>query len=102
MKRGVISALFLLQVVSVHAASCAGTVYLTIDTGNMQPAQAMADVLKKHGVKATFFLANEKTTRGDTSLDPAWAPFWKARADEGHAFGSHTWPRTSPQFRRLA
>lgn len=91
MKRGVISALFLLQVVSVHAASCAGTVYLTIDTGNMQPAQAMADVLKKHGVKATFFLANEKTTRGDTSLDPAWAPFWKARADEGHAFGSHTW-----------
>lgn len=73
------------------AASCVGTVYLTIDTGNMQPAEDMAAVLKKHAVKATFFLANEKTARGDTSLDPSWTAFWKARADEGHAFGSHTW-----------
>lgn len=73
------------------AANCAGTVYLTIDTGNMQPAEEMAAVLKQHNIKATFFLANEKTRRGDTSLDPSWAAFWKARADEGHAFGSHTW-----------
>ncbi len=75
----------------VAAAPCAGTVYLTIDTGHMEPAAAMADILDKHGVKATFFLANEKTKRGDTSLDPAWAPFWKRLADAGHAFGSHTW-----------
>ena len=73
------------------AASCRGTVYLTLDTGNMQPAEAMAAVLKKHDIKATFFLADEKTKRGDTSLDPSWTAFWKARADEGHAFGSHTW-----------
>ena len=73
------------------AASCKSTVYLTIDTGNMQPAEAMAAILKKHAVKATFFLANEKTTRGDMSLDASWQSFWKTRADEGHAFGSHTW-----------
>jgi peptidoglycan/xylan/chitin deacetylase (PgdA/CDA1 family) len=75
----------------IDAGSCKGTVYLTLDTGNMQPAEDMAAVLNKHQVKATFFLANEKTFRGDTTLDPAWAAVWKARAREGHAFGSHTW-----------
>ncbi|MFA6168903.1 MAG: polysaccharide deacetylase family protein [Gemmatimonadaceae bacterium] len=73
------------------AAPCAGTVYLTFDTGHMEPAEAIANVLDKHQVKATFFLANEKTRRGDTSLDPSWAPFWKRLAQSGHAFGSHTW-----------
>lgn len=72
-------------------ASCKGTLYLTLDTGHMEPADDIAAILKKHDVKATFFLANEKTRRGDTSLDPAWSGYWKARADEGHAFGSHTW-----------
>lgn len=81
----------LLLAASAEAATCTGVVYLTIDTGHMQPAEEMAAVLSKHGVKATFFLANEKTKRGDTSLDPSWTSFWKARADEGHAFGSHTW-----------
>lgn len=70
---------------------CKGTLYLTLDTGHMGPAEEMAAILKKHDVKATFFLANEKTQRGDTSLDPSWAGFWKARAAEGHAFGTHTW-----------
>jgi peptidoglycan/xylan/chitin deacetylase (PgdA/CDA1 family) len=72
-------------------AACKGTLYLTIDTGTMAPADEMAAMLKKHNVKATFFLANEKTARGDTSLDPSWTGFWKARAEEGHAFGTHTW-----------
>jgi peptidoglycan/xylan/chitin deacetylase (PgdA/CDA1 family) len=39
----------------------------------------------------TFFLANEKTRTGGHSLDDTWAPWWRARAAEGHAFGSHTW-----------
>ena len=64
---------------NVMAASCSGTVYLTLDTGNMQPAEAMAAVLNKHDIKATFFLANEKTKRGDTSLDPSWSAFWRSR-----------------------
>lgn len=75
----------------VAAAPCAGTVFLTFDTGNMAPAEAIAAILDRHAVKATFFLANEKTKRGDMSLDPSWAPFWKRLADSGHAFGSHTW-----------
>ena len=91
MKHLVAAALLILLPFGARGGECKGVVYLTIDTGNMQPAEAMAAVLKKHGVKATFFLANEKTTRGDTSLDPSWTAFWKTRAEEGHAFGSHTW-----------
>ena len=73
------------------AGGCRGTLYLTLDTGNMAHAEAIAATLARHQVKATFFLANEKTKRGDTSLDPSWAPFWKRMAEAGHAFGSHTW-----------
>ena len=71
-------------------AACKGTIYMTFDTGSQSQAELIADVLNKRHVKATFFLANEKTTRGDYSLDPSWAPYWKARVAEGHAFGSHT------------
>ncbi len=71
--------------------SCKGTVYLTLDTGNMRHAEAIADILAKHRIKATFFVAQEKTLRGDMALDPTWADYWKARVSEGHAFGSHTW-----------
>jgi peptidoglycan/xylan/chitin deacetylase (PgdA/CDA1 family) len=77
---------------STHAkaSSCKGTLYLTFDTGSQSQAQFIADTLKKHGVKATFFLANEKTMRGDYSLDASWATYWKALAEQGHAFGTHT------------
>jgi peptidoglycan/xylan/chitin deacetylase (PgdA/CDA1 family) len=70
---------------------CRGVVYLTLDTGNMRHAELIAETLRKHDVRATFFLANERTPRGDYALDPSWAGFWKARVAEGHAFGSHTW-----------
>jgi peptidoglycan/xylan/chitin deacetylase (PgdA/CDA1 family) len=70
---------------------CRGTVYLTFDTGSMSQAQYIADTLRRHQVRATFFLANEKTVNGDTSLDPAWAGYWKSLAADGHAFGNHTW-----------
>jgi peptidoglycan/xylan/chitin deacetylase (PgdA/CDA1 family) len=76
---------------SLIAAECKGTLYLTIDTGSMKPANEIADVLKKHGIRATVFVANEKTFRGDTALDPAWAPFWKRFAADGHVFATHTW-----------
>ena len=77
---------------AAHAAqaACKGTIYMTFDTGSQSQAELIADVLNKRHVKATFFLANEKTTRGDYSLDPSWASYWKARVAEGHAFGSHT------------
>jgi peptidoglycan/xylan/chitin deacetylase (PgdA/CDA1 family) len=70
--------------------ACAGTIYLSFDTGSQSQAEFIADTLRKHAIKATFFLANEKTVRGDWSLDPSWAPFWKRLVAEGHAFGSHT------------
>jgi peptidoglycan/xylan/chitin deacetylase (PgdA/CDA1 family) len=57
----------------------------------MGPAEEIAAILKKHKVKATFFLADEQTQRGDLTLDPSWGSFWKSRVEEGHAFGSHTW-----------
>lgn len=72
------------------APACRATVYLTFDTGSQSQAELIAETLKRHRIKATFFLANEKTVRGDYALDPSWAPYWKARVAEGHAFGSHT------------
>lgn len=68
-----------------------GKLYLTIDTGSMKPAEEIAAILRKHKVKATVFLANEKTFRDDKTLDPSWAAFWKSFAADGHVFGSHTW-----------
>jgi len=76
--------------VPASPAACRGMVYLTLDTGNMSQATLIADILARHQVKATFFLANERTPRGDHALDDAWAPYWRARVAEGHAFGSHT------------
>ncbi|MBH1965621.1 MAG: polysaccharide deacetylase family protein [Comamonadaceae bacterium] len=66
-------------------------VYLTFDTGHMEVAPLIAEVLKRQGVKVTFFAANERTKEGDGSLGDHWAPWWKARAAEGHEFASHTW-----------
>jgi len=71
-------------------ANCRGTVYLTLDTGNMNEAERIAAILSRHQVRATFFLANERTPRGDFSLDDGWAGYWKARVAERHAFGNHT------------
>ena len=66
-------------------------VYLSFDTGHMGVANLIADTLKRFDARATFFLANEPTLTGGFTLDDEWAPWWKARAAEGHDFGSHTW-----------
>ncbi len=78
------------------SAACPGTpadrpVYLTFDTGHMGVAPLVGEVLARQGVRATFFLASERTLDGGTSLDERWAPWWRQRAQEGHLFGSHTW-----------
>ena len=72
------------------AEKCAKPLYLTFDTGHMAVAPLIADVLNRHQVKVTFFAANERTQVGDGSLGQHWAPWWKARAAEGHEFASHT------------
>ncbi len=69
---------------------CKKPVYLTMDTGHMGIAPLVADVLKRQNVKVTFFAANEPTQVGEGSLSNDWAPWWKARAAEGHEFASHT------------
>lgn len=69
---------------------CNGVVYLTLDTGHMGVANLVAEVLQRHRVKATFFAADERTLSGGSSLDEQWAPWWSARATEGHEFASHT------------
>ncbi len=76
---------------SALAATCGKPVYLTFDTGHMGVAPLIADVLQRHQVPVTFFAAHEKTREGDGSLGQHWAPWWRARAAEGHAFASHTW-----------
>ena len=76
------------------AALACKPVYLTLDTGHMEVAPFMAEVLKKYDVKVTFFAANERTKTGDGSLGNHWAPWWKARAAEGHEFASHTYDHT--------
>lgn len=70
--------------------ACQKPLYLTFDTGHMAIAPFVAEVLNRQVVKVTFFGANERTKEGDGSLGNAWAPWWKARAAEGHAFASHT------------
>lgn len=75
----------------VALAACEKPVYLTFDTGHMEVAPLIADVLKRHDVRVTFFAAHERTKEGDGSLGEHWASWWRARAAEGHAFASHTW-----------
>ncbi|MEY2658330.1 MAG: hypothetical protein RLZZ395_2072, partial [Pseudomonadota bacterium] len=72
------------------ATPCQKPVYLTFDTGHMGVAPLIAEVLQRHQVKVTFFAAHEPTQTGDGSLGTHWAPWWQARAREGHAFASHT------------
>lgn len=72
------------------SAQCSKPLYLTFDTGHMEVAPLIAEVLARQQVKATFFAANEPTKTGDGSLGEHWAAWWKARALEGHAFASHT------------
>ncbi len=74
------------------AAVCDKPVYLSFDTGHMETAAAIADVLNKHQVKVTFFVSNEKTKDGKDAMSWDWGQkFWKQRGQEGHEFASRTW-----------
>ncbi|MFM8757013.1 MAG: polysaccharide deacetylase family protein, partial [Limnohabitans sp.] len=77
--------------ITASPSACSRPVYLTFDTGHMGVAPLIAEVLSRHQVPVTFFGAHEKTRDGDGSLGEHWAPWWRARAQEGHAFASHTW-----------
>lgn len=86
------------------SASCKRAVYLTFDTGHMEVAPHIAEVLQRQQVRATFFAAHEATRQGDGSLGEHWAPWWREQAARGHVFASHTldhvyWLRDLPQGR---
>lgn len=70
---------------------CAKPLYLTFDTGHMEIAPLVEEVLSRQKVRATFFLANERTRTGGGSLDDVWAPWWKKLSQQGHVFASHTY-----------
>jgi len=72
-------------------SDCQKPVYLTLDTGHMEVAPLIAETLRKHQVKVTFFAANELTKTGDGTLGAHWAPWWRERGLEGHSFASHTY-----------
>lgn len=79
---------------TIAGFACEKPLYLTLDTGHMGVAPLIAQVLQRQQVRVTFFAAHERTQEGDGSLGDHWAPWWKARAAEGHAFASHTWDHT--------
>lgn len=90
--------------------TCEKPVYLTLDTGHMEVAPLVAEILQRNQVKVTFFAANERTKVGDGSLGNYWGGWWKARAAEGHEFASHTYdhavwrgdlPGVQPKFRMM-
>jgi peptidoglycan/xylan/chitin deacetylase (PgdA/CDA1 family) len=85
-----LAALMLCGSAVVRAQACAKPVYLTLDTGHMGVAEHVAQVLKRQDVRVTFFAADERTQVGNGSLGNHWAAWWKARAQEGHEFASHT------------
>lgn len=91
MFRGLAVLLALMFSQSVVAATCKGNVYLTFTPGSMAQAETIARILRQEQVKASFFLANEKTFRGDHALDTAWGDYWRALVADGHAFGNHTY-----------
>ena len=76
---------------AIAQGSCEKPVYFTFDTGHMAIAPFVAEVLRRQDVHVTFFAAAEPTKTGGDSLDAEWAPWWKARAAEGHEFASHTY-----------
>ena len=91
-------------VVSAQPAACTKPLYLTFDTGHMGVAEHIAQVLHRQQVRVTFFAAHEVTQTGDGSLGEHWAPWWRARAAEGHVLASHThdhvyWRRDLPDDR---
>lgn len=90
-RRGASAVLAALMTAAGSAVSaCEKPLYLSFDTGHMEVAPLIAEVLQRHGVRVTFFAANERSKSGDGSLGRDWAPWWKERAREGHEFASHT------------
>ena len=70
-------------------ASNGKVIYLTFDDGPGQYTEQLLDVLKKHNVKATFFVTNQF---------PKYQKLIAREAEEGHAVAVHTYSHKYSQI----
>jgi peptidoglycan/xylan/chitin deacetylase (PgdA/CDA1 family) len=73
----------------IASGTCSKAVYLTFDTGHMGIAQWSPRCCKSTRFPSHSLRPMRPRRRG-SSLGDFWAPWWKARADEGHQLASHT------------
>lgn len=77
-------------------------VALTFDIGNLSAGEQILDTLKQHGIKATFFLANNQSYLTRTNSNgkqefertlehPRFHRLLRRMVNEGHEVGNHTW-----------
>ena len=73
----------------VRGPAKAPTVYLTFDDGpDPDTTPRMLEILRRHAVRATFFVVGEKAAAHPELL--------RRVADEGHAIGGHTYFHRAP------
>ncbi|MBQ5534540.1 MAG: polysaccharide deacetylase family protein, partial [Lachnospiraceae bacterium] len=60
-------------------------VYLTFDDGPSHNTEKILDILKKHNVRATFFV------NGKASESSELEPLYRDIAEDGHALGMHSY-----------
>jgi peptidoglycan/xylan/chitin deacetylase (PgdA/CDA1 family) len=71
---------------------------LTFDDGPGPSTSALLDVLRDHGVRATFFLLGRNVEEAPWCGDPARARSLAERAvREGHVVGNHTYSHLRPE-----
>jgi peptidoglycan/xylan/chitin deacetylase (PgdA/CDA1 family) len=92
--------------VDISHCSVTGKVALTFDDGPYIYTAELLDLLKRNGVRATFFLVGNNAGKGQIS-DPrsGYIPIIQRMVADGHQIGSHTWSHQdlnalSPEQRR--
>ncbi|KAH7173490.1 uncharacterized protein B0J16DRAFT_275648 [Fusarium flagelliforme] len=78
----------------IYITNCTnpGTVALTFDDGPYKYTGQVLDVLKKHNIKATFFITGNNLGKGQID-DPStpWPKILRRMHSEGHQLASHSW-----------
>ncbi|KAL6915996.1 hypothetical protein ACHAP8_006411 [Fusarium lateritium] len=76
----------------ITTCSTPGIVALTFDDGPYKYTNQVLDVLKKHNIKATFFITGNNLGKGQID-DPSkpWPKILRRMHSEGHQIASHSW-----------
>ncbi|PVI05812.1 carbohydrate esterase family 4 protein [Periconia macrospinosa] len=73
-----------------------GVIALTYDDGPCEWSSDLLDLLKKNGIKATFFVVGWRIcNRGKDFMENEYTAIIERIIDEGHQIGSHTWSHKS-------